>query len=301
MMPLKSSYPQPQDITISENYPLSNLSTLGTGGTAEFFVQPETISQLQESIRAARKLPVYVIGGGSNILIPDGKIPGLVISTRRLVSLMRRGKFSAEIESGYSFPRLVSSLHGMYWGGLEFAVGIPGTLGGAIMGNAGAGGHGVCEFVESVSVIDRAGSLKSLKRGEFEYSYRNCTLSASEVILASAVMTFRKKLPDDTDEYLSFMAKRKSQPTNSRSAGCTFKNPPGHSAGKLLDECGCKGLRVGGAVVSDKHANFIVNSGNATSSDVMELSELCAKKVFDVTGITLEPEIKTLSPCFIAP
>lgn len=299
-MLLKSSYPHSQDILVSENYPLSQLTTLGTGGSAEFFAQPETIPQLQEIIRGAGKIPVYVIGGGSNILIPDGKIPGLTISTRRLVSLTWRGKFSAEIEAGYSFPRLVSSLHGMNWGGLEFAVGIPGTLGGAIMGNAGAGGHGVCEFVDSVNTIDKSGSLKSIKRGEFEYAYRQCTLSGGGMILASAVMTFRKKLPGDFEEYLAFMDKRKNQPTNSRSAGCTFKNPPGHSAGKLLDECGCKGLTVGGATVSDKHANFIINTGNAASEDVRELSELCAKKVFDGTGIILELEIKTLSPCFMA-
>ena len=298
-MLLNSSYPHPPDI-ISENYPLSRLTTLGTGGSAEFFAQPETIPQLQEIIRGAGKIPVYVIGGGSNILIPDGKIPGLTISTRRLVSLTWRGKFSAEIETGYSFPHLVSSLHGIGWGGLEFAVGIPGTLGGAIMGNAGAGGHGVCEFVDSVNVIGRSGGLKSIRRGEFEYAYRHCALSGSGMILASAVMTFRKKLPGDFEEYLDFMSKRKNQPSNSRSAGCTFKNPPGHSAGKLLDECGCKGLTVGGAIVSDKHANFIINTGNATSADVRELSELCAKKVFDGTGIILEPEIKTLSPCFIA-
>ena len=299
-MPLNSSYPHPPDIIINENYPLYRLSTLGTGGTAEFFAQPETIPQLQEIIRGAGKISVYVIGGGSNILIPDGKIPGLVISTRRLVSLILRGKFSAEIEAGYSFPHLVSSLHGMDCGGLEFAVGIPGTLGGAVMGNAGAGGHGVCEFVDSVSVVDKSGSLMSIRRGEFGYAYRHCTLSGSGVILASAVMAFREKLPGDSGEYLAFMSRRRNQPSNSRSAGCTFKNPPGHSAGKLLDECGCKGLSVGGAAVSDKHANFIINTGNATSADVRELSELCAKKVFDGTGIILEPEIKTLSPCFMA-
>ena len=114
-------------------------------------------------------------------------------------------------------------------------------------------------------------------------------------------MTFRKAQDDDADKREEFLSKRKSQPLESRSAGCTFKNPEGNSAGKLLDECGCKGLSVGGAKVSEKHANFIIinsNNGNAASSDVLELSELCAKKVFERTGIRLEREIKILTPCF---
>ena len=286
----------PENI-IRENFPLSNLTTLGTGGTAEFFAQPESLSQLQEIIRhAGKKIPVRIIGGGSNIIIPDGTLPGLTISTRMLNSLTWRGKFSAEIEAGYTLAHLVSSLRGWNLGGLEFAAGIPGTIGGAIMGNAGAGGHGVCEFVDSVNALDSRGRLLTFKRGEFKYGYRNCGLSG--VIVVSAVMTFREAWHEDLETYLDFVKKRRNQPLNSRSAGCTFKNPEGHSAGKLLDECGCKGLTVGGATVSDKHANFIINAGNATSNDVMELSELCAKIVHEHTGIMLEPEIRTLSPCF---
>lgn len=297
-MPLNSLYPHSPNTMIHENYSLSPLTTLRTGGIAEFFVQPETISQLQEIVRCAGNIPVYVIGGGSNLIIPDGKIPGLTISTRMLNSLMWREKFSAEIEAGYSFPRLVSSLGGMGWGGLEFAAGIPGTLGGAIMGNAGAGGHGICEFAESVMFVDSSGRLSTLKRGEFEYGYRHCTLSGMGIIIVSAVMKFREAKPNDLQEYLAFMDKRRSQPLNFRSAGCTFKNPPGDSAGKLLDECGCKGLTVGGATVSQKHANFILNTGNASSHDVIELAELCAKRVYECTGIRLEQEIRILSPCF---
>ena len=297
-MPLNSLFPQSPDIIIMENQPLSHLSTLETGGTAEFFAQPESLPQLQEIIRQAGGIPVYVIGGGSNLIIPDGIIPGLVISTRRLVSFIRRDEFSAEIEAGYSFPRLVSSLSVMGLGGLEFAAGIPGTLGGALMGNAGAGGRGVCEFAESVKAVDSSGNLRTYRRGEFEYGYRHCALSGMGVIAVSALMKFRSAAPGDRDEYISFMEKRKNQPLNFRSAGCTFKNPEGYSAGKLLDECGCKGLTVGGASVSEKHANFIVNTGNASSFDVTELAALCAERVREQTGIILEPEIRTLSPCF---
>ena len=295
-MKLNNLKPRLPDMIIRENWPLSPLSTLGTGGRAEFFVQPETVPQLQEIVRCAENIPVYILGGGSNILIPDGLIHGLVISTRNLSSISWLDGHTAEIGSGFSLPVLVKTLRERNIGGLEFSAGMPGTLGGAIMGNAGAGGHGVCEFVVSLNAVDAHGNLIAYRRDDFTYGYRKCSLNG--VIIASAVMSWSEGTSWDEERYSDFMAKRKNQPLNVRSAGCTFKNPEGYSAGKLLDDCGCKGLRIGGAFVSDVHANFILNGGNATSSDIIELADLCAKRVCESTGITLEPEIKTLSPCF---
>ena len=283
-------------LNIKHDYPLAALTTLGTGGSAEFFAQPESVSQLQELVKSARDISVYVLGGGSNIIIPDGTIHGLVISIRSLKSLTWKNKNTAEVEAGYSLPLLVKTLRDKALGGLEFSAGIPGTLGGAVSGNAGAGGHGVCEFADEVRGIDSSGSVITFRRGEFDYGYRHCSLSG--VIITSALMTFRDALPDDGQVLADFTAKRKSQPLEFRSAGCTFKNPEGHSAGRLLDECGCKNLSVGDAVVSEKHANFILNRGHAKSSDIIGLAELCAEKVYKCTGIKLEQEIKTLSPCF---
>lgn len=297
MILLNSFNPQKPDII--ENQPLSQYTTLGTGGTAEFFAQPQDISQLQALIVEAGNIPVYVIGGGSNIVIPDGEIRGLVISTRRMNSITWRNDLTAEIGGGYILSSLVNTLRGKNIGGLEFTAGIPGTIGGAISGNAGAGGHGICEFVECVKAVDISGNIIEYGRGDFSYSYRYCSLSG--VITASVSMTFSDCRDWSEDEYSVFTARRRNQPLKFRSAGCTFKNPEGNSAGKLLDECGCKGLTVGGASVSLKHANFIINCGHATSSDVMGLAELCARRVYECTGITLEPEIKTLSPCFNVP
>ena len=297
MILLNSFNPQKPDII--ENQPLSQYTTLGTGGTAEFFAQPQDISQLQALIVEAGNIPVYVIGGGSNIVIPDGEIRGLVISTRRMNSITWRNDLTAEIGGGYILSSLVNTLRGKNIGGLEFTAGIPGTIGGAISGNAGAGGHGICEFVKCVKAVDISGNIIEYGRGDFSYSYRYCSLSG--VITASVLMSFRDCPAWNEDEYSVFMARRRNQPLNFRSAGCTFKNPEGNSAGKLLDECGCKGLTVGGASVSEKHANFIINSGHATSSDVMGLADLCARRVYECTGITLEPEIHTLSPCFNVP
>ena len=295
MILLNSFNPQKPDII--ENQPLSQYTTLGTGGTAEFFAQPQDISQLQALIVEAGNIPVYVIGGGSNIVIPDGEIRGLVISTRRMNAITWRNDLTAEIGGGYILSSLVNTLRGKNIGGLEFTAGIPGTIGGAVSGNAGAGGHGVCEFVEGVRAVDGRGNMVEYVRGDFSYAYRECSLGG--VIIASVLMTFTEGWKED--EYSVFMARRRNQPLNFRSAGCTFKNPEGNSAGKLLDECGCKGLTVGGASVSEKHANFIINCGHATSSDVMGLADLCARRVYECTGITLEPEIHTLSPCFNVP
>lgn len=284
---------------VTENQPLNQFSTLGTGGTAEFFAQPDNVSHLQEVIRNAVNIPVYVIGGGSNIIIPDGVIRGLVISTRKMNSISWKDDLSAEIGAGYILSSLVNTLRGKNIGGLEFSAGIPGTIGGAVSGNAGAGGHGICEFVKCVKAVDISGNIIEYGRGDFSYSYRYCSLSG--VITASVLMSFRDCPAWNEDEYSVFMARRRNQPLNFRSAGCTFKNPEGNSAGKLLDECGCKGLTVGGACVSEKHANFIINCGHATSSDVLGLAELCARRVYECTGIKLETEIKTLSPCFNVP
>ncbi|MBQ7267784.1 MAG: UDP-N-acetylmuramate dehydrogenase [Synergistaceae bacterium] len=285
--------------TEKNNFPLSALSTLGTGGRAEFFTQPDSISELQKILKAAKNLPVYVIGGGSNIVIPDGKINGLTVCTRSLNFIDWQNNSTAEIGAGFPLPLLLKTLTERNLGGLEFAVGIPGTLGGAVSGNAGAGGHGVCEFVDAVKAVDSSGEIRTFKRGEFEYGYRYCSLKG--VIIVSLTMTFRKAQDDDADKREEFLSKRKNQPLESRSAGCTFKNPEGISAGKLLDECGCKGLTVGNAKVSEKHANFLIISNNneiTASSDILNLAELCREIVFERTGICLQLEIKILAPCF---
>ena len=280
---------------------LAPLCTLGVGGVAEFFAAPDSPEDMQALIKAAKGCPVYVLGGGSNIIYPDGIIHGLVISTHKLNNIIwNDDDLSADIEAGYKLPVLVKNLRDKKLAGLEFAAGIPGSLGGAVSGNAGAGGHGVCELVESVSAIDSSGNFRIYNNKNFSFEYRKCSLSCEKIIILSVKMKFRAASPEDEDIYQKFLSLRKSQPLNFKSAGCTFKNPEGHSAGKLLDDCGCKNLRVGGAVVSDRHANFILNTGNASGSDITDLIKICQDKVYGITGITLEQEIKNAAPCFIA-
>ena len=287
------------DIIIKENMPLSPLCTLGVGGDAEVFIAPDSIEQMKIVYSEAMKegCPVYILGGGSNVIFPDGLVHGVVISTQNLNSIEWRTPLTADVDAGFKLPLLMKEVREHNLGGMEFAAGIPGTIGGAIAGNAGAGGHGVCELTEYVIAVEPDGEIRTWNNNMIDYGYRRCSLADGKRIIVSARMTFRPSQPKDKEVFENFMMLRSRQPHGHKNAGCTFKNPEGNSAGKLLDECGCKNLSVGDAIVSDKHANFILNRGHASSSDVIELIELCAQRVYNGTGIKLEPEIKIYSPC----
>ena len=289
-----------QNININENENLRDFCTLGVGGQAKYFAEPSSVSELIEIVKFSdsENLPVYVFGGGSNIIFPDGIIDGLVIATWKLSAINWEKNF-VEIQSGYKLPLLVKNFRDRNIGGLEFAAGIPGTLGGAICGNAGTSGHGICELVESVLTLDSSGNLKNFSAKDFSFEYRKCSLADEKIIIISAKIRPDNNLLWNEDEYQKFLMRRQNQPLNFKSAGCTFKNPAGLSAGKILDDCGCKNISVGGAVVSDKHANFIINTGGASYSDVVNLIEICRRKVLTLTGINLEQEIKIAAPCFV--
>lgn len=284
------------DIIIEEKKSLSPLCTLKVGGEAEIFVAPNTIEDMKNLFAFALNegCPVYVLGGGSNVIFPDGLVKGIVISTLNLKSFVWRTEITADIDAGVMLPLIMKELREKNLGGMEFAAGIPGTLGGALAGNAGAGGQGVCELVDDVICVEDNGEIKTWHNSELKYSYRKSSLADKKRIILSARMTFRKSNPKDKNLLESFLLRRGTQPHAFGNAGCTFKNPETteKSAGQLLDECGCKNLSVGDAIVSEKHANFILNRGNATSSDVIGLIKICAQKVYENTGIKLEPEIK---------
>jgi UDP-N-acetylmuramate dehydrogenase len=179
--------------------------------------------------------------------------------------------------------------------GAEFAVGIPGTLGGAMAGNAGTGGCSIGDLLEEVTTVESNGDIRTWKHGEFSHSYRHFSLASPTRFFAACKASFRRASRAEIERGLdAFRQMRINQPHGVKSAGCTFKNPPGDSAGRLLDASGCKGLRIGGAAVSSVHANFIVNTGHAVGADVFELMRSCHDIVFRKTGISLELEIKLL-------
>jgi len=285
---------------LEEEKELAPLSTLRVGGRSAFFIEPSDVSDvsLVFKVRNRENFPLFILGGGSNVAFADGLLDGLVLSTRRLTRFkldMADDHAILEAEAGCLLSGLLSESIKNGLAGAEFAVGIPGTLGGAIAGNAGADGYSIGSLLEEVTTVENCGDIRTWKRGEFTHSYRHFSLSSSDRFLAGCKASLRRASRAEIEQNIDvFRRKRATQPHGLKSAGCTFKNPPGDSAGRLLDLSGCKGLRAGGAVVSDVHANFIVNTGNATGGDVLELTLACRDIVFRKTGINLEPEIKLL-------
>lgn len=285
---------------VERDRPLAPLCSLGVGGRAELYVEPDRIEDFR-ALRLSsvqRGFPVHILGGGTNVLFPDGLVRGAVLSTRRWTGASwREGEDGGEIEvrAGQPLPLLVDEAARRGLGGLEFAIGIPGTVGGALTGNAGAGGRSVGELVTEVTSLEPDGSLRTWRREDISYAYRSFALAEEGRLFLSLRMVLRSRPSEEIKaEVERFRAMRAMQPRGVRSAGCVFKNPPGQSAGRILDQCGCKGMEVGDAVVSDVHANFILDRGRATSSDVVSLMRACQERAFERTGIWLEPEVKAI-------
>ncbi|MDR1622205.1 MAG: UDP-N-acetylmuramate dehydrogenase [Synergistaceae bacterium] len=288
---------------LEEGKELAPLSALGAGGRGELFVEPTELRDISElfRIRSGENFPLYILGGGTNVVFADGDLEGVVLSTRRLKGWrwdIDGTNAVLEAETGCLLPRVVSYTSKEGFTGAEFAYGIPGTVGGAVAGNAGTGGESVGDLLEEVTTVEERGDVRKWGRGEFGYSYRHFSLFSSFPpvrFLASCKMKFRRGSPFEIERKIElFRRTRSSQPRDAKSAGCAFKNPPGDSAGRLLDVSGCKGLCVGGAVVSELHANFVLNGNNATGADIFRLMESCRDIVFQKTGVRLEPEVKLL-------
>ncbi|GHV45441.1 UDP-N-acetylenolpyruvoylglucosamine reductase [Synergistales bacterium] len=290
-MDLKSGYAR----ILKEHVSLAALSALGVGGEAEFFVEPDGLNEVCDIFRLRKAdFPIYILGGGTNVVFSDGELSGVTLSTRRLRGMYWDGEF-LEAEAGVSMPLIVLEALKRCLAGAEFAYGIPGSLGGAVIGNAGAGGRGVSDILEEVTTVERDGSVKKWHRDEFSGSYRSFSLFSPDRFIARCKIRFHNSSREKIEREMEVFKKaRAGQPKEGGNAGCTFKNPKGDSAGRLLDISGCKGLRVGGAVVSGVHANFIINSGDASGKDIAELIGRCREMVFQKTGICLENEIKLL-------
>jgi len=281
---------------VEKNYPLHLLNTWRIGGPAETVYWPETTKDLaivwQRALKA--EIPVWLIGRGSNLLLPDEGLPGIVLVTSSLRAI-QWGDHTVQVEAGYMLARLAQEAGERGWSGLEFARGIPGSVGGAIVMNAGAHGSEVASQIMSVTALWADGTVKKLERAELEFAYRFCSLRGQAWVL-EVQFNFS---PGDRKQILSQMTenltKRKAnQPLEKPNAGSIFRNPPGDSAGRLIEAVGWKGRSVGGAQVSDKHANFIVNTGNAKSRDVLALMDAIQEAVQLKFGVTLQPEVEYL-------
>lgn len=277
---------------------LAKETTMRVGGPAAIFAIADSLEHLKIVIDTAKDwgLPLFVIGKGSNLLVSDSGFPGVVLRLGQDFMQRKIDKNKIQAGAAVSLPSLVQEAARHSLAGLSFAVGIPGSLGGALATNAGAHESCIGDIVKNVIIYTRSCELKVLTGDDLRFEYRKGSFEDSDIVVEA---TLNLKPGDSNEikrEMEEFFAERKeSQPLQFPSAGCVFKNPKvGVSAGKLIAESGCKGMRMGNAEVSAKHANFIVNCGHATASDIYNLLRAVQKRVFELHGVILEPEIRFL-------
>jgi UDP-N-acetylmuramate dehydrogenase len=285
------------------NEPLARYTTARIGGPADVLVEAASAKDLKNLVVAARKweLPVTILGGGANVLVSDSGLRGLVIINKAKRIEFREG-VQVWCESGTVLPTLARECVARGLAGLEWAVGVPGTVGGAVVGNAGAHGRDVAADLRSATILNDANEVAEWSKDELEFTYRNSRLkretrasrTAQCVVLAAVFQltpTDPIMLAKKADEFNDY--RRRTQPPGA-SMGSMFKNPPGEAAGRLIDQCGLKGTRVGDAEISTVHANFFVNHGLAKASDVKALIDLAQQRVKEKFGVDLELEIELI-------
>ena len=274
---------------------MKNYTSFKVGGPAELFLSPEDAGQTAKLVRFCEKedIPVFVLGKGSNVLVSDKGIKGAVIFTGKQCGITLTDENTVRAQSGASLAQLCSFALENSLSGLEFAYGIPGTVGGAVFMNAGAYGGEMKDVVVSCRYITEKGDIKEIPLEKMELSYRHSFFSERNLCITSVKMKLakgeREKIKDRMD---TLMERRKDkQPLEYPSAGSTFKRPEGDFAARLIEVCGLKGTACGGAEVSTKHSGFIINKDNATFDDVMGVVDIVKQKVKEQTGVTLECEV----------
>ncbi len=284
---------------VKRNEPLAPHTTFRIGGPAQVFIQVRSLDDLVRVVSHARRfnVPYFVLGNGSNVLVLDGGVRGLVIENRcdqHQLEVLTADRAVLKAESGVMLPGLVNRLVRQGWSGLEWAIGVPGTIGGAVVGNAGAHGASISDRLLRVSVLDDVGQRCVLPKTELGFSYRSSRFKRQPgAIVLSAEFEMERGEPKELiakmHSYTEY--RRSTQPTDA-SVGSMFKNPSGDYAGRLIEQAGLKGTRVGKIEVSPVHANFFVNHGGATATDVLQLVNLVRERVRAACGIALELEIQ---------
>jgi UDP-N-acetylmuramate dehydrogenase len=280
--------------------PLSELNTFGTGGKARLFLEIETTAELSSAVRVASQLniPIFMLGGGSNVLISDSGYNGLIIKN----SIMGLGCNGEEVTcgAGEELQKLVDFTADNSLSGLEFATGIWGTVGGAIYGNAGAYGSEIGAVIKSAELVDRQGDIRTVSSDYLKFSYRSSKLKETGEFITRAIFALKIGKKEIIEQKVAEIMSQRSVklPIGEKSAGCFFKNIPDKeseygklSTGKLLEEIGAKEMRFGGARVFKNHANIIINDGSADSTDIRKLADLMKSKVEDKFGIKLQEEV----------
>ena len=280
---------------VTENVPLAPHTWYKIGGPARWFLRPRGVEELQEASRRCVEngIPIYVLGLGANLLVGDAGVDGAVF--RLDADYWRRVRYdgnTVEVGAGADMQKLVLRTVRQGLAGIECLAGIPGTVGGGVRMNAGGKYGDIGAFITRVQVMDVSGLLFERTKDDLVFDYRSTNIAAKFILAATMELE-----PDDPDRIMKrtkeiWMFKRNTQPLNTKNSGCIFKNPRGLSAGALIDQAGLKGFRVGGAEVSEKHANFIVAHPGCRADDVMKLVKIIREKVFDKNEIHLESEVQ---------
>lgn len=278
--------------------PMKNHTTFRVGGPARYLVEPKNAEELTKVIKACDEagMPYTIVGNGSNLLVSDTGYDGVVIHLFKNMSCIRICGTSMILEAGVLLVRAASIACKEGLTGLEFASGIPGTVGGALVMNAGAYGGEMKDVVKQVKVLAKDGTLREYTGEEMEFGYRRSRIAKEGSIVLEAELMLRQ---GETEKIRARMDELKEQriskqPLEYASAGSTFKRPEGHFAGKLIQDAGLRGFRIGDAQVSEKHCGFIINRGNATASQIAELIREVQKRVYEQSGIRLQTEVKFL-------
>lgn len=286
-------------VSVIKDAPMSKYTTFKTGGKAKLLIVPDSCESLGKIIRLCKNSGItpYIFGNGSNILVSDNGIDGVVVKIGSEMSEIELiDETTVKCGAGAQLKSLCMFALANSLSGLEFAYGIPGTLGGAVSMNAGAYGGEMKDILFSCTHIDKDGNIGTLAKNELDLGYRHSAYTNNGFTVVSAILKLKKS---DSTEIKAAMddrlrRRREKQPLEFPSAGSTFKRPEGYFAGALIEDCGLKGYAVGGAQVSEKHAGFIINKGGATSADILNLIDYVKKTVYEKHRICLEPEVKII-------
>ena len=282
--------------------PLQDKTYFGLGGPAEVFIVPRTTEDLKAiSILCSREgLPIYILGNGTNVLVKDRGISGVVVSLREHFNQLKflgesRREVRLQVEAGLGISSLLGLSIREGLSGLEFAAGLPGSLGGGVMMNAGLTDKTIGHLINEVTLMNREGNVYQLTRDELVFNYRSTNIPPGDIVLAAEISLRKGDRQEIKNEVYRYYQRRKTtQPLRTLNAGCIFKNPPGDSAGRIIDSLGLKGFTIGRAQISLIHANFIINQGGATAAQVIGLIDYIRSRVLDELGINLELEIQIL-------
>ena len=277
---------------------MSRHTTFRVGGPADFFVTPKAKEEVRDVIRICKEagMPYYIIGNGSNLLVSDAGYRGVIVQIYKEMNEVKVEGDLVKAQAGALLSGIAAKALGAELSGFEFASGIPGTIGGACVMNAGAYGGEMKDVLESVTVLTGEGKIIELGRNELELGYRTSVIAKKGYIVLGAVLKLERGDGEKIKTYMDELKEKRvtKQPLEYPSAGSTFKRPEGYFAGKLIEDAGLRGFQVGGAQVSEKHCGFVINRDHATAADIMELMRKVQIRVKENSGVDLEPEVKRL-------